>query len=125
MDDVYQLLVFAHVLGMAALVGGYFALVWGSARAQNPAFVPSVVMLWGARIQILTGLVLVGLGEAVVGQDYDHVKIGVKLLVALVVTALVEATRGRGRRGQSFSPGLVHAAGALAVLNAAVAVLWT
>jgi len=125
MDGVYQLLVFAHVLGLAALIGGYFAMVWGSPRSTNPAFVPSAVMLWGARAQVVTGLLIVGLGEAVVDMDYDHAKIGVKLLLALVVAALVEISRGRGRRGQSFAAGVVHAAGAVAILNAGVAVLWT
>jgi len=125
MDGVYQLLVFAHVLGLAALIGGYFAMVWGSARSSNPAFVPSVVMLWGARAQVLTGLVIVGLGEAVLDLSYDHTKIGVKLLLALVVAGLVEVTRGRGGRGQSFSTGLVHGAGVVAVVNAGIAVLWT
>jgi hypothetical protein len=125
MEDLYQVVVLAHVLGLAALIGGYFALVWAAPRSANPAFVPSVVMLWGARAQVLTGLVLVGLGEAVIDRDYDHAKIGVKLVIALVVTALVEVTRGRGRRGQSFPASWVHTAGALAVLNATVAVLWT
>ncbi|MGB7448856.1 MAG: hypothetical protein WA892_06975 [Ornithinimicrobium sp.] len=125
MEDLYQVVVLAHVLGLAALIGGYFALVWATPRSANPAFVPSVVMVWGARAQVLTGLILVGLGEAVVDKDYDHVKIAVKLVVALLVAALVEATRGRGRRGQSFPAAVVHLAGALAILNATVAVLWT
>ncbi len=125
MDAAYNVVLLAHVLGLAALIGGYFALVWGQGRSHNPALVPSGVVVWGARTQIITGLIMVGLGEAVLDTDYDQTKIAVKLVVALVAAFLVESTSAKGRRGQRFATGMVHAAGGLAVLNATVAVLWT
>ncbi len=125
MESVYDVVVLAHVLGLSALIGGYFAQMWASPRSANPAFVPNVVMVWGARTQIITGLILVGIAEAVLDSEVNHVKIGVKLLVSLVVAGLVESAAAKGRRGQSFSPGMVHAAGALAIFNATIAVLWT
>ena len=74
MTVVYNLFLVCHLLGMAALVGGYFAVL-GAPRISE-------VMVWGARLQFVTGLILVGLGEAVLDKDYNHVKIGVKLLLS-------------------------------------------
>jgi hypothetical protein len=121
MDFVYTLVVALHLLGMAALVGGYFTVA-AAARGRVP--VPGPVMLWGARLQLLTGLVVVGLGEAVLDNEYDSAKLAVKLLVAVVVAALVEIASARARKDRAVASGLVHAAGGLAVLNVLVAVLW-
>ncbi|CAN5537421.1 hypothetical protein BH23ACT6_BH23ACT6_12650 [soil metagenome] len=125
MDSVYDVVVLAHVLGLSALIGGYFALMWAAPRSANPAFVPSVVMVWGARIQLITGLALVGIAEAALDTELNDVKIAAKLVVALVVAAVIESAAGKGRRGRSFAPGMVHAAGVLAIVNATIAVLWT
>jgi hypothetical protein len=114
MDFVKDLLVLLHLLGMAAIVGGWLAVL------RAPKVVPAIV--WGARAQLLTGLLLVGIDEA--GPDpVNHAKIGVKLLVALAVVACAEIANARQKRGEP-NPTLVQAAGALATLNAAVAVLW-
>lgn len=121
MDLVYNLIVAAHMLGLAALIGGWFtALV----RSREEGLAAGSVMVWGARIQVLTGLALVGLAEAVLDVDVDQTKIAAKLVVALVVAALVEMSAGRGRRGQGVPPAMVNAAGALAVVNVLVATLW-
>jgi hypothetical protein len=115
MDLVHHLLVLLHLLGMAAVVGSAVFVARGRA---TPALV------WGARAQVLTGLLLVGLLEA--GDDpVNHAKIGVKLVVALAVAACAEIAAGRVRRGGGEQPQLVTGAGGLAVLNTAVAVLWT
>ncbi len=117
MQLVYDVFVIAHLLGMAALVGGWLVLLTGGAS--------TTVMAWGARAQLVTGLVLVGLAEAVssLDEDLDHAKIGVKLVVALVAVALIEVGRGRARRGQDAS-GLIRAAGALGALNVVIAAVW-
>jgi hypothetical protein len=121
MDLIYSMVVALHLFGMAALVGGYLVVAGtGGDRSGGPG----PVMLWGARVQLLTGLVIVGLGEAVLDYDYDHAKVGVKLAVSLVVVAVAEVAAARARRRGSAAPGLVHAAGALAALNVLVAVLW-
>ncbi|MGL5817099.1 MAG: hypothetical protein ACRCYR_06030 [Phycicoccus sp.] len=115
MDLVTDLFVLAHLLGMAAIVGS--AVLVARDRA-TPA------LLWGARAQFVTGVLLVGLLEA--GEDpVDHVKIGVKLVVGLAVTACAEMAAGRARRGAGEPATLVRAAGWLAVVNTAVAVLWS
>jgi hypothetical protein len=114
MDFVKDLFVLLHLVGMAAVVGGWLAVV------RAPKIIPAI--LWGARAQVLTGLVLVGILE--MGDDeVNNPKIGVKLLVALAVAACAEIAAARQKRGEP-NPTLVNAAGALAVLNTAIAVLW-
>ena len=114
MELVTDLVVVLHLLGLAAIIG---SAVFVARGVVTPALV------WGARAQIVTGLVLVGLAE--MGDDpVNHTKVGVKLLVALAVAACAEIAAGRERRGQG-RPELVHAAGGLAVLNTMVAVLWS
>lgn len=127
MGGVYDIVVYAHVLGLAALIGGYFAVIAASHadRRRSGHLVPSTVMVWGARAQIITGLVLVGLAEAVLDSELNHVKIGVKLLLALVAVGFAESGAAKARRHAAGPSWMVHAAGGAAILNAAVAVLWS
>jgi hypothetical protein len=114
MDFVKDLLVLVHLVGMAAVVGGWLAV------ARAPKVIPAI--LWGARAQVLTGLLLVGVNE-MIDDPVNNAKVGVKLLVALAVAACAEIANARQKRGEP-NPTLVNAAGALAVLNTAIAVLW-
>ncbi|MBM6402810.1 hypothetical protein JQN72_00940 [Phycicoccus sp. CSK15P-2] len=115
MEFVEHLFVLAHLLGMAAVIGSAVFVARGKA---TPALV------WGARAQIVTGLLLVGLAE--MGDDpVDHTKVAVKLLVALGVAACAEIASGKARRSGTQRRQLVEVAGWLAVLNVAVAVLWS
>ncbi|HET7475131.1 MAG TPA: hypothetical protein VFJ97_03800 [Dermatophilaceae bacterium] len=118
MDVVYDLVVLTHLLGMAAIVGGYLAV-----RAAPRV---SSWMLWGARMQVLSGVVLVGLAEGVdsLDKNLDMAKITVKLVIALAVVAAAEIWSGRTRRTGAGPTLLPHVVGLGAVLNAAVAVLW-
>lgn len=120
MSLVYDLIVVTHLLGMAAIVGGYGAVLFGGGEPRV-----SEVMVWGARAQVVTGVILVGLAESVdsLGKDPDHAKIGVKLLVALAVAACAEIGRGKAKRGE-FVPALTHAAGLLAIVDVVVAAVW-
>ena len=114
MDFLVHVFVVLHLLGMAAIIGSALFVARG---AVTPALV------WGARAQLLTGILLVGLAEA--GDDpVDNTKVGVKLVVAIAVAACAEIAAARERKGQGSRPQLVNAAGALALLNAAIAVLW-
>lgn len=114
MELVADLFVLAHLLGMAAIVGSAVFVARGRA---TPALV------WGARAQLLTGLILVGLAE-MGGESVDNTKVGVKLAVAVAVAACAEIAAAKVRKGQGERPQLVQAAGWLAVLNVVVAVLW-
>jgi hypothetical protein len=114
-DIVYGILLVLHLLGMAMVVGGWLATV------REPKLVPG--MLHGALTTLVSGLVMVGLREsgAVDKADLNHAKIGVKLLIALVVTVLIVLA---GRRSGDAKR-LVPAAGGLTIVNVLVAVLWS
>lgn len=115
MDFVYNLLVAAHILGLAALIGG-----WIATKSGSTVLAP---LVWGARAQLLTGLLLVGLAESAMDVEVNHLKVGVKLLVAIAVAAAAEIGAARAKRDEPSSV-LIDAAGGLAVLNVLVAVLW-
>ncbi|GIG39090.1 hypothetical protein [Cellulomonas phragmiteti] len=114
MDVVYGVLVVLHLLGWAMVFGGVLA------GLRKATLTPGA--LHGVLTALLTGLVLVGLASSgVAGQAPDHVKIAVKLVVALVVTALVVVGHRQPRR---VTRGYLGAIAGLTALNVAVAVLW-
>ncbi|GAA3734752.1 hypothetical protein HDA32_003899 [Spinactinospora alkalitolerans] len=111
MDIVYSALVFLHMLGLAGIISGWLMqLITGHAKSTK-------VLLHSSLLQLVTGLLLVGVAEMGDG-DVDHVKIAVKLVVALAIAVLgVLNLRGPNVK-------LATAAGVLAVVNIAVAVFW-
>lgn len=110
---LYDILGLLHLLFMAALIGGYFV-----AATQRSGI--NTVMVWGARLQLLTGLALMGVAIAD-DLDVNHTKLGIKLLIALAVVALAEISAGKQKRGAA-NPTLVHIAGVLALVNVVIAV---
>ena len=117
MDLVYNLLVALHLLGMAAVVGGWIAV-----RSGRTVIAPIV---WGARAQLVTGLALVGIASAIKDDDHtvDNTKIAVKLVISIVVVAAAEIGAARSRRGEDAGT-LLDVAGGAAVVNVLVAALW-
>ncbi|HET7278352.1 MAG TPA: hypothetical protein VFJ22_09760 [Dermatophilaceae bacterium] len=113
MDLLHDLLLFLHLLGVAAIVG---SAVFVARGRVTPA------LLWGARAQLVTGLLLVAVAQAD-DDPVNNAKVGVKLVVALAVVACAEIASARSKRGD-LVPNLVNAAGALALVNTAVAVFW-
>ena len=77
MEILREILLTLHLLGMAIIVGGYFTVI------RSPKVMPG--MLHGSYLQLVTGLLLVGLAEMGDG-DVNHMKIGIKLVVAILVT---------------------------------------
>lgn len=115
MEFVQHLVLLLHLVGFASLLGGVIV----QARAETPEVNPA--MLHGVLTMLVTGVVLVVLVE--LGPDaesVDHVKIGVKLVVTLVLTVLIVANR----RFSEIPRGLWGLIGLGALANAAVAVLW-
>ncbi|RAN71215.1 hypothetical protein B5P43_34200 [Bacillus sp. SRB_336] len=116
MTVLTSILVFLHVLGAAAIVGGWFATF------KKPTILP--IQLWGAIAQLVTGLALVGVLGAT-HTDVNYIKITVKLLIALAV--LIPAIIGyrKAAAKHEVSTGLAHAVGGMALINIAVATLWS
>jgi hypothetical protein len=116
MDVARLLLRFLHFISWAALIGGLMTQ-WNATDKRVPN-----VALWGARLALLSGLLLVGVREAIAasgGAEVNHAKIGAKLLLSLIPVALLEISNRRGLKDSGFFGALGGAAVAVAV-----AVFW-
>ncbi|MGW4438945.1 hypothetical protein ACWELO_24835 [Streptomyces sp. NPDC004596] len=117
MDVLIHLFVGLHIIGIAALLGGFLTQM--KAMGQGTArFVPG--MLHGAFTMLVTGVALVGLNEAD-GHHVNTVKIGVKLALLIVILGLVYVQRDEEKVDKRVF-GLV---GLLTMVNIFIAVLWT
>lgn len=143
MDLVYDLLVAAHLIGVSLLVGTFFVQLRATMGFRFS------LLLVGASIQLVSGVALYGLQIAF--DEPNHMKLGIKALVAVVVfvAALVgflrqralQATRTRlvatpdggiapaaggvmGAVDDSRLKPLFHVAGGLALVNLLIAALW-
>ncbi|MCO1339235.1 hypothetical protein BJH93_10070 [Kocuria polaris] len=116
MDFLHTLLVFFHILGAAALVGGWLA-----------AFKTPTVGTWqfiGAWVQLVTGLGLTVLAE--MGEDpVNHAKIGVKLVLLLAVLVAAIIGRKKMKKGEDVPKGIAHTVGGFSLINVALAVFWS
>lgn len=116
MDFLLNLLIFLHILGAAALVGGWLA-----------NFKTPTVTQWqwiGALVQLVTGLALVGMSYMDGGNGPNNAKIGVKTLILIVVLVAAFIGRRKVKNGEEVSKGIAHAVGGMAFINIAVAVFW-
>ena len=116
MTFVYNLLVVLHFIGLASLLGGFLVQMRSPEKGVNPA------MLHGALTQLVTGVLLVGIASAglVPGEEIDHAKIAVKLVIVLIITALAFI----GRKRTPPQVGIWGAIGALTLVNVVIAVFW-
>ena len=115
MEILYNLLVFLHIVGAAMIVG-----IW-IGNMKKPTVHPR--QFDGAALQVITGVIMMGLIPAM-GLDANYVKLGIKLVIALVVLVLAFIGRRKYKAGQPISAGLAHSVGGLALLNVAIATLW-
>ncbi|MFI1930336.1 hypothetical protein [Streptomyces sp. NPDC020330] len=117
MDVLINVFVALHIIGIASLLGGFLtqmkAMGAGTAR-----FTPA--MLHGALTMLVTGIALVGLNEAD-DQTVNHVKIGIKLALLVVILALVYVKRD----DETVDKGAFAAVGGLTVVNIFLATVWT
>tara|TARA_R110001606_G_scaffold38177_1_gene106966 strand:+ start:384 stop:767 length:384 start_codon:yes stop_codon:yes gene_type:complete len=123
-EPVISVLVVFHILGLSLIIGS-FALQMR--RKQSFEFGTTLI---GAITQLVTGLALVGLLQ-VADEDVNNAKIAVKTVFAVVV--LVSVLVARSRQAKALTAGtsekkaalpFLHLAGASAIINVLVAVLW-
>ncbi len=113
MTVVYYLLFFLHLVGWAIVLGGTVT------NLRTPRLAPGV--LHGALTALVTGVLMTGVAEMGDGlPDLNYVKIGIKLVIAVLVTALV-VVAGRTKEP---SRALIGSIAALTTVNIAVAALW-
>jgi hypothetical protein len=110
-ETAQLVLVFIHLLGMAAIVGGYFAGLSSSPKRLSAG------ITHGTLLQFVTGVLLVGIAE--MGADpVNHTKFGIKIAVTAVILLLAWPRR----KDVSIAANTYHAIGVLALLNVAVSV---
>ena len=99
MRVVIGVLVVLHLLGAAAIIGPWLA----APRAGRIR----MAMVWGARAQVVTGILLVGLHEMSTdpADQLNRTKIGVKLVVALACVACAEIATRQRRALAATDPG--------------------
>lgn len=114
-----QILLVLHFVGLAAVIGAFLT------QLRTPARVRMGWMVAGLLTQVVTGLAMMGVFDASFAGGANHVKLGVKLMVTVVALVLVLVARSWQRRSTSrVVVPLVHAAGALAIINVVIAVVW-
>lgn len=115
MNIVFDIMVFLHIVGAAMIVG-----IW-IGNMKKPTVHPR--QFDGAALQLLTGIVMMGLIPAL-DRDANYMKLGVKIVIALVVAVLAFIGSRKFKKGELVSTGLAHSVGGLALLNVAIATLW-
>lgn len=116
MEILKIILLVLHLIGTAALLGGFMAQI---KNLKSGTAEVTAGMLHGALLQLVTGLLLVGV-TTMTGYAPDHVKIAVKTVVLVVILLLVVAYRKK----ETAPSGVVGAIGGLTLLNIILAVAW-
>ena len=114
MEALRLILRYAHLIGFALLLGGAIAQYVTAKLRINPA------MLWGAIIQVLTGLALAAPLRGGGDDEPSPVKLAVKLVIAIMIFVMVFVPRKRTEVNRGHFIGIV----VLTLVNAAVAVFW-
>lgn len=117
MDVVYNIVLVLHFVGLAMLLGAFLLQLTSKEKTVTRW------MFDGAMTQLLTGLIMVGmvesgaLGEAEEGE-VNHVKIGIKLVIVIIIAIL--AAIGRRKQPPQFALWLII--GLLTLANVVIAV---
>jgi len=113
-EAIRLILLFIHLVGFALLLGGAITQYLSGTFRINAA------MLWGSIVQLLSGLALAaplrGGGDA----EPSPIKLGVKLLIAILIFIMVFVPRKREAVAKGHFLGII----VLTLANAAVAVFW-
>lgn len=114
MEALRLILRYIHLVGFALLLGGAIVQYLSGKLRVNAA------MLWGAIIQLITGIAL---SAPLRGDEADEpapAKLTVKLVIAILIFVMVFFSRKR----ESMNKGHFLAIVGLTLVNAAVAVFW-
>ncbi|MFB9235080.1 hypothetical protein ACFFWC_05950 [Plantactinospora siamensis] len=112
MEALRLILLYLHLIGFALLLGGGIAQYVTGRLRINPA------MLWGAGIQVVTGLALSAPLRD--GHEPAPAKLITKALIGVAIFVMVFFSRKR----DSVNRGHFLAIIGLTLVNAAVAVFW-
>jgi hypothetical protein len=105
---------YAHLIGFALLLGASIAQYLSGKLRVNPA------MLWGATIQVVTGLALSAPLRGGGAEEPSKVKLAVKLVIAISIFAMTFFSRKRDVVNRGHFLAIVG----LTLANAAIATFW-
>jgi hypothetical protein len=112
MEIIEYIALFLHLVGFAVL----FGFTIGQLRAD--AYVVKSGMLHGALLQLLSGLVLVGIK----GTHINHIAAGVKLFILIAILGTLFFYERK--EGKILPKGQFFAVLSLTLLEVLVAILW-
>lgn len=114
-------LVVLHLVGMAALLGGFLVQI-KALKAKTAEILPA--MVHGAWTALATGLLLVGVREWEQalggGRPLDHTLIAIKTVVVIVIVTLMMLKR----KQKPVSGAVLGTVGGLSLTNVVLAVFW-
>lgn len=112
MSILASALLFLHMIGLAGILAGFLMQV----MTDNTKSVK--VLLHSSLLQLVSGVLMVGVMEMGDLAEMNHIKVAVKLVLALavVVVGIINVRKPSTR--------LATIAGVIAVVNIGVAVFW-
>jgi len=125
MSALFNILLILHFLGLAAVIGAFLVQVRRKGGFQT------FWVITGLVTQLVTGLGMMGIIDATHDGGANHAKLGVKLVIAAVALVLAFVARARQKRADAGTAKakaalpFFHSAGALAIVNVLIAVLWS
>jgi len=114
MQVVFNIALVLHMVGFVGILATSVLML------RNPKPGISTGVMHSSLVQLVSGLALVGIGEASLDEDYNHVKITIKLVILLFITLLAVKNRNR----VDAPKGVWAAIAGLTVVNALIAWLW-
>lgn len=115
METLRGVVLVVHLIGFAALFGGWVVEALGARRVTR-------VMHYGLAIAAVAGLALAAPWG--ISYELDYTKIGVKFAVLVVIGALLGIGSARQKRTNSVPAPLFWLIGVLTIVNVVIAVLW-
>lgn len=109
MDFLYVALLFLHLVSWAIILGAWIATM------KKPGLYKGIPH--AALTAFVTGVLMVGVAE-MGGADMNHMKIGIKLLISLVIVVLAFVAK---KKGEEAPRALITSIGVLTVINVLIA----
>ncbi|SBN64143.1 hypothetical protein GA0004736_3101 [Curtobacterium sp. 9128] len=124
MSVLFNVLLILHFIGLAAVIGAFLV------QMRRKGGFQTFWVITGLVTQLVTGLGMMGIIDATSDGGANHAKLGVKLVIAAVALVLAFVARARQKRADAGTAKakaalpFFHSAGALAIVNVLIAVLW-
>src|SRR5690606_20748192 len=120
METLRLVVLLVHLVGFATLFGAWAVEAFGARKITR-------VMHIGVAVAAVAGLALAAPWGLAEGAAMNHMKIGTKLVVLLIIGALLGIGQARQRKNPNGTPPAIMfwGVGILTLANAGIAVLWS